>query len=136
MLNSSLKLFITWAILSAAILPKLAIGDEGMSTYKVFNYAGDSSCIFKALKDRVTISQPKIMGYTPYIWKDKFDDIPYIGTIDGMLPDGKKIMTFIVSSTNSKSSKIQVILQDLSKSNIDIIDSIFRTFDPNSCAPK
>ena len=112
------------------------MGDEDMTTYKVLNYVGESSCVFRTLKDRVAVSQPRIMGYTPYIWKDKFDDIPSIGTIDGMLPDGKKIMTFIVSSTNSKASKIQVTLRDLSKSNIDIIDSIFRTFDPNSCAPK
>ena len=136
MFTRTLKLLLKQIILLTLILPKFAMGDEDMTTYKVLNYVGESSCVFRTLKDRVAVSQPRIMGYTPYIWKDKFDDIPSIGTIDGMLPDGKKIMTFIVSSTNSKASKIQVTLRDLSKSNIDIIDSIFRTFDPNSCAPK
>ena len=136
MFTRTLKLLLKQIILLTLILPKFAMGDEDMTTYKVLNYVGESSCVFRTLKDRVAVSQPRIMGYTPYIWKDKFDDIPSIGTIDGMLPDGKKIMTFIVSSKNSKFSEIQVILQDLSKSNIDIIDSIFRTFNPNSCAPK
>ncbi len=130
-----LKLLLKPIILFTLILPKFAIGDD-MAPYKVLNYVGESSCVFRTLKDRVAVSQPRIMGYTPYIWKDKFDDITSLGTIDGELPDGKKIMTFIVSSTNSKASKIQVTLQDLSKSNIDIVDSIFRTFDPNSCEPK
>ena len=136
MFTRTLKLLLKQIILLTLILPKFAMGDEDMTTYKVLNYVGESSCVFRTLKDRVAVSQPRIMGYTPYTWKDKFDDITSLGAIDGMLPDGKKIMTFIVSSTNSKASKIQVTLQDLSKSNIDIIDSIFRTFDPNSCAPK
>lgn len=135
MFARTLKLLLKPIILLMLILPKFAIGDD-MVPYKVLNYVGESSCVFRTLKDRVAESQPRIMGYTPYTWKDKFDDITSLGAIDGMLPDGKKIMTFIVSSKNSKFSEIQVILQDLSKSNIDIIDSIFRTFNPNSCAPK
>jgi hypothetical protein len=42
----------------------------------------------------------------------------------------------MVSLTNSKSSKIEIKLSNLSISNIEIIDTIFRQFDPNSCAPK
>ena len=133
MLNRSLKLFTTCAILFTAILPKFAIGDDGASTYKVINSGGESWCVFKALKGQVTISQPRIMGYTPYIWKDKFDEILSLGVIDAMLPDDKKIMTFIVSSVSSKVSKIEVRLQDLSQSNVDIIDAIFRQFDSNVC---
>ena len=136
MTKSSLKLFVILTILFTVNLSSVAVSQTSIPTYKVFEYKGDISCVFKTLLDRVAISQPKIMGYTPYIWKDEFNDVTSSGTIDGMLPDGTKIMTFMVSLTNSKSSKIEIKLSNLSISNIEIIDTIFRQFDPNSCAPK
>ena len=85
MFARTLKLLLKPIILLMLILPKFAIGDD-MVPYKVLNYVGESSCVFRTLKDRVAESQPRIMGYTPYIWKDKFDDITSLGAIDGMLP--------------------------------------------------
>lgn len=136
MFNESPKQFVKLIILFILTLPNSAFCDEDMSIYKTLNYAGTSFCIFEALNERVVISQPRIMGYTPYIWKKSFNNNSSLGVIDGVLPDGKKIITFAVSSVSSRVSKIEAKLQDFSKSNIDVIDTIFRQLDSDSCVSK